>query len=197
MLDAGTLRGFCCLFRTHMATAEVTGQMTSPPIPLPLPRSPHSRHHYHHPLLWAELSPGLAETWSFDGLKAYGGVGMKTGNVSLWGCGWGSGVDRLPRPVQGPGFHPQPEFVAAQGQVLDKLQPVTVRLACREGLESSGPLDRYGFFHSASPGLVFFLILFCSLLCGFISAPLHPGHPLWFLVASCCKWEEKWAFYIL
>lgn len=25
LLDVGTLRGFNCLFRTHMATAEVTG----------------------------------------------------------------------------------------------------------------------------------------------------------------------------
>lgn len=45
LLDAGTLRGFWCLFRTHMATAEVTGQVTSPPIPflypgLPTPGTP-------------------------------------------------------------------------------------------------------------------------------------------------------------
>lgn len=53
----------------------------------------------------------------------------------------GSSVEGLPRLVQGPGFHLQPEFAAAQGQVLDKLLPVMVRLTClwRQGLELSLP----------------------------------------------------------
>lgn len=78
LLDVGTLRDFCCLFRTHMATAEVTGQMTSPPIPLPLTQDLPTPGTPTPTLLCVQIFPLTWLGHSFKDLKAYGGLRIKT-----------------------------------------------------------------------------------------------------------------------
>lgn len=116
MLDP---EGLLLFVQTHVATAELAGQVASPPIPYPLNQgllTPGTT-----PALWCVpvvLSPGPLKTLSFQGLMVYGGVGWGTCCRAVEGA---QGLKGCLDMHKAPGSIPSTETAAAQGQTLARL----------------------------------------------------------------------------